>query len=50
MVFLVRKVHEFKVEMDCRCPFESCGKPFTKKVTVQYVTNQKGEVIEQKII
>ncbi len=42
--------HEFKSRIEIRCPFEGCGKTFNKTITVQYVTNQKGDIIEHRII
>lgn len=46
----MRNKHTFKDEIPCKCPFDSCGKEFQKTVTVQYITNQKGDVIEHKIM
>jgi len=45
----MRNNHSFKQTIECKCPHESCGKPFVKRVTVDYVTNQRGDVIEQRI-
>lgn len=45
----MRNKHIFKEEITCKCPFDSCGKEFQKKITVEYITNQRGDVIEQKI-
>ena len=43
----MRKKHTFKIKTDIRCPFESCGKKFRKTITVEYITNQKGDIISQ---
>ncbi|GAF90281.1 unnamed protein product [marine sediment metagenome] len=45
----MRNKHVFKEKVLCRCPKESCGDTFYKTVTVEYVTNQRGDVIEHKI-
>ena len=45
----MRNDHTFDVAIECRCPYDNCGKTFTKDVTVKYVTNQKGDVIEEFI-
>jgi len=46
----MRNIHEFKVDILVACPYESCGKYFNTKRTIQYVTNQRGDVIEQKVL
>ena len=38
------------MSIKCICPFEECGKTFYKKITIKYITNQRGDVIEHKII
>jgi len=40
------KKHKFFSEISVTCPYKECGKQFSKKITVEYVTNQKGDVIE----
>jgi len=45
----MRNEHKFTAGVDVRCPFDNCGKSFLKDVTVKYVTNQKGDVIEKSI-
>lgn len=42
----MRNKHVFKGLVEVRCPKDSCGEKFHKKVTVTYVTNQRGDVIE----
>lgn len=46
----MRNKHQFKVEIPIRCPFEACGKYFIKHATVEFETNQKGDVISKKLI
>lgn len=43
----MRNNHKFKSKVDCRCP--KCGNKFWKNITVEYVTSQRGDVIESKI-
>ena len=45
----MRNKHKITGELDVTCPYKDCGKVFSKKVTVEYVTNQKGDVIETNI-
>ncbi len=45
----MRNNHRFKTIVPCRCPFEECGKTFDKAITVEYVTNQRGDVIEHTV-
>lgn len=45
----MRNKHTFGTTVDCRCPFEGCGKEFRRKVNVTYWTNQKGDVIDERI-
>ncbi len=44
----MRNKHKFEDEAYCRCP--KCGEKFPKRFTVEYETNQKGDVIKHKII
>lgn len=46
----MRNKHKFSAVKTFRCPFENCGKEFEKTITVEYVTNERGDVIEQRII
>jgi len=43
----MRNKHVFKEEIECKCP--KCGSDFYKKVTVEYETNQRGDVIKHTI-
>lgn len=45
----MRNKHTFKGRVMLRCPKESCGYESVRTVKVDYVTNQRGDVIEQKI-
>ena len=45
----MRNKHVFKTVIDCKCPFEACGKRFFKNITVEYATNQRGDVIESRV-
>jgi len=45
----MKNKHEFEAEVELRCPFQACGKTFTRKIHIEYVTNQRGDVISQKI-
>ena len=45
----MRNNHVFKRRVKCRCTELNCGNEFMKTVTVEYVTNQRGDVIEHKI-
>lgn len=45
----MRNKHSFKAKITCHCPKEACGCDFIKKVTVYYVINQRGDVIEYSI-
>lgn len=45
----MRNKHVFKRRVVCRCPNVNCGDTFMKTITVEFVTNQRGDVIEQKI-
>jgi uncharacterized C2H2 Zn-finger protein len=46
---MMRKKHKIMVEMELRCPRESCGHIFKKRFFIEYITNQKGDIIEKKI-
>ena len=43
----MRNKHTFKIKAEIRCPYEGCGKTFRKTITVEYVTDQRGNVISQ---
>lgn len=45
----MRNIHIFKNNITCVCPNKDCGKDFTKTITVEYETNQKGDVIGHRI-
>jgi hypothetical protein len=45
----VRNKHKFNNKVSCKCPYDSCGQTFDKVVTVEYVTNQRGDVIEHRV-
>jgi len=45
----MRNKHRFTHRIRCRCSNAGCGRFFEKVVTVVYVTNQKGDVIEHKV-
>ena len=45
----MRNKHIFKEKVLCHCPKDNCGCSFDKTITVEYVTNQRGDVIEHKI-
>ena len=45
----MRNKHRFKHNITCKCPHADCGRFFGKVITVVYVTNQKGDVIEHKV-
>lgn len=46
----MRNKHSFKERIACKCLKEACGDTFYKTVKVEFVTNQRGDVIEHKII
>ncbi|GAH61694.1 unnamed protein product [marine sediment metagenome] len=43
----MRNKHTFKEGTECNCP--KCGLSFYKTITIEYVTNQRGDVIEHRI-
>ena len=45
----MRNKHKFKAVVDIHCPFDNCGKSFVKTVTVEYETNQRGDVISKGV-
>ena len=45
----MRNKHDFKGTVECRCPMKACGSLFNKTITVKYVTNQRGDVIEHRV-
>jgi len=46
----MRNKHKFSGIKELKCPYEDCGKTFNKTITVEYVTNQRGDVIEHRIL
>jgi len=44
----MKNKHVFEIKTEMRCPYENCGKTFNKTITVEYETNQRGDVISQK--
>lgn len=46
----MRNKHKFKMVKEFKCPYNDCGKTFTITITVEYITNQRGDVIKQRII
>jgi len=46
----MRKKNRFTIEIPMRCPYQSCGKSFTKKITIKYETNQRGDMISQRVV
>ena len=45
----MRIKHMFSEAITVKCPFIDCGKTFEVIVGVNYVTNEKGDVIEHNI-
>lgn len=45
----MRNNHSFKAEIVLRCPFKACGRVSTKHIIIDYVTDQRGNIIEQKV-
>jgi len=43
----MRNKHTFKEEKKSKCP--KCGLSFYKAITVEFVTNHRGDVIEHRI-
>ena len=46
----MRNKHVFEVKISCKCPYRDCGRIFDKKIEIEYVTNQRGDVIEHRIL
>jgi len=46
----MRNKHRFSIAKMFTCPYKSCGREFEKTVTVEYVTNQRGDVIEERTL
>ena len=42
----MRNKHTIETTMDYKCPFANCGKTFRREITIVYVTNQRGDVID----
>jgi len=45
----MRNNHTIIMNMECKCPFDACGKTFYKRITVNYMTNQRGDVIDERV-
>lgn len=43
----MRNKHSFTRRTGGICPFKDCGQPLIVDVDVNYITNQRGDVIEQ---
>ena len=43
----MRNKHTINFKPECTCP--KCGEEFVKPVAVDYVTNQRGDVIEARL-
>jgi len=41
--------HIIETAIECRCPFENCGKQFRRNIVVTYWTNHKGDVIDHMV-
>ena len=46
----MKNKHTITGKKTVRCPYENCGRDFEITVTVAYITNQRGDVIESHII
>ena len=46
----MRNKHTVIKKLEVTCPWKDCGKTFFKTVTVSFVTNQKGDVIESRVV
>ena len=46
----MRNEHIIRKNIEIKCPWEDCGKTFFKTVTLYFVTNQRGDVIDSKVI
>ncbi len=42
--------HILNIDVNLKCTKESCGYTFTRKVKIEYTTNQRGDIIESKVI
>lgn len=45
----MRNKHRFTDEIDIKCPYDNCGKSFSRSITVEYETNQRGDVISHRV-
>ena len=46
----MRNYHIFRQAVEIRCPYKNCGQTHIKTMTVEYITNQKGDVIESRVV
>jgi len=46
----MRNKHSFKETIEIRCPYTDCGKTFAKTIYFEFETNEKGDVISQRVI
>ena len=45
----MKNKHTFSVVIKCRCPKKECGELFQKRVTIEYTTDQRGNIIDSKV-
>lgn len=46
----MKNIHRFKIKITKRCPYENCGRISTKEITIEYITDQRGNVISKRIV
>ncbi len=46
---ILRNQHILISTINIKCPYQECGKDHYKTITVEYITNQRGDVIEHQI-
>lgn len=46
----MRNKQVVKIIAMCKCPKDSCGFEYEKKFNIEFVRNQKGDIIEHKIL
>ena len=44
----MRNEHKFRQDVICKCP--KCGTEFDKMIVVEYVTNERGDEIEHRVV
>lgn len=47
--FEMRNYHKIIGAVTVCCPFMNCGKIHNKKIIVEFVTNQRGDIIKSRI-